>query len=170
MRETLACSLLEQLNISGLTWPEYAWIVLDLGYECAIKLEGPIVVKAREDCLTNTSPFYRKEVCYIKDLCKAFVLIVGRIKTMMPSLSEMSIIYNISIFQFLKKSEQELANYNPDTRQLSVLGLYYCRPSRQYRSYSFYRTSSLCYISLNCHIALLFIRYSDIYLVHLPLQ
>ena len=68
MRETLACYFLEQLNISGLTWPEYAWIILDLGYECTTKLEGAIVVKAKENNFTNTlCSFYGKE---IKDLCK----------------------------------------------------------------------------------------------------
>ena len=110
MRETLACSLLKQLNMSGLTWPEYAWIVLDLGYECNIKLAGAIVVKEKEDFLINTSCFFdSKEVRYIKDLCKALFLIVGHSKSvqMMSSLSEMSMMFNIS-FQFFNESEQEM--------------------------------------------------------------
>ena len=67
----MSCSLLEQLTMSGLTWPEYAWIVLDLGCECSNKLEGgAIVVKDKEAFFTNTScSFYSKEMCYIKDLC-----------------------------------------------------------------------------------------------------
>ena len=115
MREPLTCSLFKQLNRSGLTWPEYAWIVLDLGYECSFKLEGVIALQEGEDNFTNPlCSLYGNEM---KDLCNALVLVAGHNDYI--KLKDGKRIFNVTV-QFFNGSGQEIANYNPDTQQLSV--------------------------------------------------
>lgn len=139
MREPLVCSLLRELKVNGLTWPEYAWIVLDIESECNVMpcihdVEGVFVFKERygrenttlsRQCYSgpynasrNSMPFLNHALLY-----SAFSIVQAAIDSDSDAIPHNlrlkggKRLYNISIIN----SRREVAFFDPEAESLVPL-------------------------------------------------
>ncbi len=140
MDKVAACLLLEEAQKMGLTWPDYAWIILDsessLSFDVSCHHNGVITVKDYSIKEQNTDMSHvthcsgnRSEIfsSVILDSVEVIALAHRGTKISFEGLTGLvkfrngNRLNNISIVQAINGSRKEIARYNSESQQLMLI-------------------------------------------------